>query len=60
MEKIRHLRRRLSAAAVFAVLAVMVAACGAAKPLDYTAIDEIPPGPGLFSGKDGKLTVFRK
>ncbi len=60
MEKIESLKRRLPSATVFAVLAVVLTACGAAKPLDYTAIGEIPSGPGLFTGKDGKIDLFRK
>ncbi len=41
-------------------VAVLLVACGPAKPLvhDIPQPDEIPPGPGLFSGKDGKLILF--
>ena len=42
-----------------AVFATALAACSAGKPADYTAIDEIPPGPGLFSGADGEFTLYR-
>ncbi len=42
-------------------VAVLLVACGPAKPLvhDIPQPDEIPPGPGLFSGKDGKFILFR-
>ncbi len=41
-------------------VALLLAACGPAKPLvhDIPQPDEIPPGPGLFSGKDGKFILF--
>ncbi len=41
-------------------VAVLLVACGPAKPLvhDIPQPDEIPPGPGLFSGKDGKFIQF--
>ncbi len=41
-------------------VAVLLVACGPAKPLvhDIPQPDEIPPGPGLFSGKDGKFILF--
>jgi hypothetical protein len=37
------------------VALVSLAACGG-QPFEYTAADEIPPGPGLFSGPDGAFT----
>ncbi len=60
MQKTRLLRSRLASAAVVAALAIVLTACGKAKPLDYTQTGEIPPGPGLFSGDDGRFVVFRK
>ncbi len=41
-------------------VAVLLVACGPAKPLvhDIPQPDEIPPGPGLLSGKDGKFILF--
>ena len=41
-------------------VAVLLVACGPAKPLvhDIPQPDEIPPGPGLFSGIEGKLILF--
>jgi len=53
-------QRRLSLVGIFAALAMVLTACGAAKPLEYTGVGEIPPGPGLFTGKDGNVTIFRK
>ena len=39
---------------------LLLTACGPAKPLahDIPQPDESPPGPGLFSGKDGKFILF--
>ena len=47
-------------ALMLAALAVTLAACGSARPLqhDIAQPDEIPPGPGLFTGKDGKLVLY--
>ncbi len=41
-------------------VALLLAACGPAKPLvhDIPQPDEIPPGPGLFSGKDGGFVLY--
>ena len=39
------------------LLALALAGC-AGEDFDYTAVDEIPPGQGLFTGKSGALTVF--
>lgn len=33
-------------------------ACSNVQPFDYTAIDEIPPGPGLISGGDGEFVLY--
>lgn len=35
-----------------------LAACSNVQPFDYTAIDEIPPGPGLISGGDGAFVLY--
>ena len=45
-----------------ALLAAVVglAACAEITPVEYTEIDEIPPGPGLFSGEDGEFTLYRR
>ena len=52
----------LKPAAMLAVLimALVLGACADMKPLDYTPAGEIPPGPGVFSGKSGEFKVFRK
>ncbi len=46
------------------VLTVLgLAACGD-KPLHpskwVNPVDEIPPGPGLFSGDDGEFVIYRE
>lgn len=38
----------------------LLSACAGIKPYEPTAAGEIPPGPGLLSGKDGEFTIFRK
>ena len=38
--------------------ALLLGACADVKPLEYTEIHEIPPGPGLLSGEDGKFVLF--
>lgn len=45
-----------------ALVVLLLSACGQAKPLvhDIPRPDEIPPGPGLFSGEDGKFVIFGK
>ncbi len=40
-------------------LALGLAACGNAKPFDYQQeADEMKPGSGLFTGKQGKFVIF--
>ena len=48
-------------ALAFALISLVVSACGPAKPLvhDIAQPDEMKPGPGLFSGKDGKFILYR-
>ncbi|MDE0726496.1 MAG: hypothetical protein VCF08_06055 [Alphaproteobacteria bacterium] len=60
MENTEFTKRRIGAAAIFLAFALLLTSCGKAKPFDYTETGEIPAGPGLFSGKDGKFSVFRK
>jgi len=55
--RIRCAVRRLIAVAA---LAAGLAACANAQPYKFTAIDEIPPGPGLFSGEDGEFVVYSR
>ena len=37
---------------------LLLGACAEMKPLEYTEIHEIPSGPGLLSGEDGKFVLF--
>ena len=43
-----------------ALVALVLSACGRASRyvIDQPQPDEIPPGPGLFSGKDGKFVLY--
>lgn len=46
-----------------AVVAVALAlgACAAGEPREPTkTVDEIPDGPGLFSGEDGEFVIYRR
>jgi hypothetical protein len=49
------MRRALVALTV--ALGLVLAACGEVKPFTPPATDEIPPGPGLFTGKKGELVL---
>ena len=53
------MQRPIPRLAALAALAALLAACANVTPVDYTAIDEIPPGPGLLSGEDGEFTLYR-
>jgi hypothetical protein len=47
----------------FAALAFLVSACGSFKPNEsgeFSRADDIPPGPGLFTGEKGKWVVYEK
>ena len=39
-------------------LLLLLDACADMKPLEYTEIHEISPGPGLLSGEDGEFVLF--
>ncbi len=39
------------------LLAAFLAACSNIQPVEFVPIDEIPPGPGLFSGEDGEFVI---
>ncbi len=39
-------------------LALALAACAGAKPFEYHPTDEIPEGPGLFTGEDGEWVIY--
>ncbi len=45
---------------VLALGVLLLAACGKARPLvhDIPQPDEIPPGPGLFSGDDNEFVIY--
>ncbi|MCH7889303.1 MAG: hypothetical protein IIA00_08510 [Proteobacteria bacterium] len=46
---------------ICAFVVLGLSACGQAKPLgEVELVDEIPPGPGLFTGKDGKYIIYGK
>lgn len=49
-----------SGAGVLAALTAigLLAACSNVEPFNYTAIHEIPEGPGLFSGSDGEFDLY--
>ena len=34
-------------------------ACAEVKPLEYTEIHELQPGPGLLSGEEGEFVLYR-
>jgi hypothetical protein len=40
-------------------LLLLLGACADVKPLEYTEIHEIPPGPGLLSGEDGEFVLYQ-
>ncbi|MFQ5915971.1 MAG: hypothetical protein ACE5JS_22580 [Nitrospinota bacterium] len=43
------------------LLALLLSACASIEPLAFPESgDEIPPGPGLFSGPDGEFVIYRK
>ena len=39
------------------LLALALGGCAGATPFEYRAADEIPEGPGIFSGRDGAFTL---
>ena len=42
------------------LLILLLAGCANYKPIETYPSDEIPDGPGLFSGEDGKFIIFRR
>lgn len=52
-------KRRLSIVLAIAIL-LAVAACARGTPFQPTAVDEIKPGPGLFTGEAGAFIIFRR
>lgn len=51
---------RIPGLVVIVLLAAALVACSGVQPFDYTAIDEIQPGPGLFSGEAGEFVLYRR
>lgn len=51
-------RRAFPCLLALAALGVL-AACSNVRPFNYTAVHEIPPGPGLVSGEDGVFVLYR-
>ena len=45
-----------------ALVALFLSACGPARPyaIDQPQPDEIPPGPGLFTGEQGEWVIIGK
>ncbi len=43
-----------------ALLSGTLAACSGVQPFEYTAVHEIPPGPGLISGEAGEFELYRR
>jgi hypothetical protein len=37
---------------------LLLGACAEVKPMEYTEIHEIPPGPGLLSGEEGEFVLY--
>lgn len=56
--KQRVLDHMTRAAVVALILGGSLAACANVEPFEYTAIHEIPEGPGLFSGADGEFELY--
>ena len=50
--------RRSPMLALAGSMLLLLGACAEMKPLEYTEIHEIPPGPGLLSGEDGTFVLF--
>ncbi len=51
--------RRVSIVLALALL-LALAACGRGTPFQPTAVDEIKPGPGLFTGETGAFVLYRR
>ncbi len=56
----KNFRHRLRLLASAGALLVLLGACAQVKPLEYTEIHEIQPGPGLLSGEDGEFVLYGK
>lgn len=54
------MRRLIPLPLVLGIVLGILAGCTQGKPLTHVAADEIPPGPGLFSGEEGEFVLFRR
>ncbi|MGI9437175.1 MAG: hypothetical protein ACR2Q4_20475 [Geminicoccaceae bacterium] len=46
---------------IAAAALLILAACNVGEPLESPGVvDEIPPGPGLFSGEEGEFVIYRR
>lgn len=43
-----------------AIMLFTLSACAGGEPLAPTKVDEIPSGPGMFTGKDGEFVIYRR
>ncbi len=50
--------RRFGSLALAGGILIFLGACAEVKPMAYTEIHEIPPGPGLLSGEDGEFVLY--
>ncbi len=50
--------RRSGSFALAGGILFLLGACAEVKPMEYTEIHEIPPGPGLVSGEDGEFVLY--
>lgn len=57
-----HVHISMRRASIVLALALLLAlgACARGKPFQPTAVDEIKPGPGLFTGEAGAFVLYRK
>lgn len=56
----KNFRQRLRLLASAGALLVLLGACAQVKPLEYTEIHEIQPGPGLLTGESGEFVLIGK
>ncbi|MDH3658539.1 MAG: hypothetical protein OEU92_00700 [Alphaproteobacteria bacterium] len=46
---------------LFGMILLSLVACAAGESREPTkVVDEIPDGPGLFSGEDGEFVIYRR
>ena len=51
--------QRLSASLTLLACGLALVGCADPKPFHYDSANEIPSGPGLFSGQDGEFNLYR-